>query len=91
MLPEQVNDQRDVLLVGIEGTGEVQIDGRHHVFGPARSVLIEKGSRFRITADPEAFATSRCTCGGQGSRSLPWHARKSAARGPLPLRVSNPQ
>ena len=65
MLPEQVNDQRDVLLVGIEGTGEVQIDGRHHAFGPARSVLIEKGSTFRITA------------GSGGLRYLSVHLRRT--------------
>ena len=65
LLPEQVNDQRDVLLVGIEGTGEVQIDGRHHAFGPARSVLIEKGSKFRITA------------GSGGLRYLSVHLRRT--------------
>ena len=39
--PEQVNDEPDVLLVGINGTAEVEIDGQRHGFGPARSVLIE--------------------------------------------------
>ena len=66
MLPEQVNDQRDVLIVGIEGTGEVQVDGQQHAFGPARSVLIEKGSKFRIAA------------GSGGLRYLSLHLRRAA-------------
>ena len=65
VLPEQANDQRDVLLVGIEGTGEVQIDGRQHAFGPTRSVLIEKGWKFRITA------------GSGGLRYLSVHLRRT--------------
>lgn len=79
-LPEQVNDQRDVLIVGIEGTGEVQIDGQQHAFGPGRSVLIEKGSKFRITAGSGGlrYLSVHLRRTG-GSRSLPWHAEKSAA------------
>ena len=62
--PEQTNDERDVLLVGIDGTGEVRIAGESHAFGPSRAVLVEKGSPFQIAA------------GASGLRYLSVHLRR---------------
>jgi hemerythrin-like domain-containing protein len=47
--PEQTNDERDVLLVGIEGTAEVSLGGISHPFGAGRAVLVEKGTSFYVT------------------------------------------
>jgi hemerythrin-like domain-containing protein/quercetin dioxygenase-like cupin family protein len=62
--PEQANDERDVLLVGIEGTGEVRIEGEAHAFGPARTVIVPKGTTLQIAA------------GADGLRYLSVHLRK---------------
>ena len=48
--PEQVNDEPDVLLVGVEGSGQVRIEGEPHAFGPGRAVLVEKRSSFQVAA-----------------------------------------
>lgn len=62
--PEQANDERDVLLVGIEGTGGVRIEGEAHAFGPARTVIVPKGATFQIAA------------GAGGLRYLSVHLRR---------------
>ena len=62
--PEQVNDERDVLLVGIDGTAEVFLDGAPHPFGAGRAILIEKGVAFRVSAGPN------------GARYLSVHLRR---------------
>jgi hemerythrin-like domain-containing protein len=62
--PEQVNDERDVLLVGIEGSAEVFLAGASHPFGAGRAVLIEKGVAFRVLAGPN------------GTRYLAVHLRR---------------
>ena len=62
--PEQVNHERDVLLVGIDGTAEVFLDGAPHPFGAGRAVLIEKGVAFRVSAGPN------------GARYLSVHLRR---------------
>jgi hemerythrin-like domain-containing protein len=62
--PEQANHERDVLLVGIEGTGEVRIEGEPHAFGPARTVIVPKGSTFQVAA------------GAGGLRYLSVHLRR---------------
>jgi mannose-6-phosphate isomerase-like protein (cupin superfamily) len=64
--PEQANPERDVLLVGIEGTGEVRIEGEAHAFGPARTVIVPKGSTFQVAA------------GAGGLRYLSVHLRRPA-------------
>jgi hypothetical protein len=62
--PEQANDEQDMLLVGIEGTGEVRIEGEAHAFGPARTVIAPKGATFQIAA------------GAGGLRYLSVHLRR---------------
>lgn len=78
--PEQINDERDVLLIGIDGTAEIFLDGAPHPFGAARAVLVEKGSPFYIRP------------GAMGVRYLSVHLRRpglqiashAAASGQLP-------
>jgi hemerythrin-like domain-containing protein len=62
--PEQSSSERDVLLVGINGTAEVHVDGVPHPFGAGRAVLIEKGVVFRVSAGPN------------GTRYLSVHLRR---------------
>jgi quercetin dioxygenase-like cupin family protein len=42
---EHVNAEVDVLLVGVEGEGVVQIDGEPHILRPGCAVVVPKGSR----------------------------------------------
>ena len=49
-IEEHSNAERDVLVVAIEGSGTVAIDGREHVLLAHHALLIEKGTRRRITA-----------------------------------------
>ena len=62
--PEQVNHERDVLLVGIEGTAEVHVNGVPHPFGAGRAVLVEKGCPFSVRP------------GAMGVRYLSVHLRR---------------
>jgi mannose-6-phosphate isomerase-like protein (cupin superfamily) len=47
---EHSNTERDVLMIAIEGSGTVAIDGREHVLLAHHALLIEKGTRRRVTA-----------------------------------------
>ena len=49
---EHVNPERDVLVVGIAGSGTVGLDGEEHALGSGTAVLVPKGSARRITAGP---------------------------------------
>ncbi|HEY7560635.1 MAG TPA: hemerythrin domain-containing protein [Gaiellaceae bacterium] len=62
--PEQTNHERDILLVGIEGTAEVCLAAVSHPFGEGRAVLIEKGTPFSISP------------GATGVRYLSVHLRR---------------
>ena len=62
--PEQASNERDVLLVGVDGTAEVYVNGMPHPFGAGRAVLIEKGVVFRVSA------------GSNGTRYLSVHLRR---------------
>jgi quercetin dioxygenase-like cupin family protein len=53
--PDHVNDERDVLLVVVAGSGELILDGDSHALGPLRAVLIEKGLRRQIVASAEGI------------------------------------
>ena len=57
---EHVNDQVDVLLVGIAGRGIVTIDGLPHAFAAGRAVLIPKGARRGTRAVEGRFAYLTC-------------------------------
>jgi quercetin dioxygenase-like cupin family protein len=66
--PEHANDERDVLLVVVAGSGELVLDGDSHTLGPLRAVLIEKGRRRQIVASAE------------GIRYLTVHVRRGGLR-----------
>ena len=57
---EHVNDQVDVLLVGIAGAGTVTIDGRQHELRAGRAVVVPKGSSRGTRALTERFAYLTC-------------------------------
>jgi quercetin dioxygenase-like cupin family protein len=62
--PEHVNRERDILLVGLGGSGELRVDGRAHAFGEGRVALVERGHAFALTA------------GDNGLRYLSVHRRR---------------
>jgi quercetin dioxygenase-like cupin family protein len=49
---EHVNDDVDVLVVGIFGGGVVTVDGIDHDLRPGVAILVPKGSRRRVRARP---------------------------------------
>jgi mannose-6-phosphate isomerase-like protein (cupin superfamily) len=53
-----------VLLVVIEGSGEIWLDGTRHALETSQAVLVEKGRRQRLIA------------GGAGIRYLSIHVRR---------------
>jgi quercetin dioxygenase-like cupin family protein len=50
--PEHVNDERDVLLVVLEGTGTVELDGEAHGVEAGTAVVLPRGCRRRVAAGP---------------------------------------
>jgi mannose-6-phosphate isomerase-like protein (cupin superfamily) len=62
--PEHVNDERDVVVVGIAGSGTVTVDGEAHPLGSGTAVVVGKGKRRRIEA------------GAGGIRYLTVHRRR---------------
>jgi quercetin dioxygenase-like cupin family protein len=50
----------DVLLVGIDGTGVVEIDGRQYPVQPGQAVIIPKGSHRAVHCDADHFAYLSC-------------------------------
>jgi mannose-6-phosphate isomerase-like protein (cupin superfamily) len=50
--PAQVNEERDVLLVVLAGTGTLELDGEPHPLAHAHAAVVPKGRRFRIAAGP---------------------------------------
>ena len=57
---EHVNDQVDVLIVGIAGEGTVTIDGQSHRLAAGRAVLVPKGARRATSAGAGTFAYLTC-------------------------------
>ena len=53
---EHVNDEVDVILVGVSGTGAVAVDGEEHVLRAGTLVLVPKGARRRIRSLSRGFA-----------------------------------
>lgn len=53
---EHVNHEVDVLLVVVEGTGEVSVEETTWALGPATLVHIPAGARRCISAGPQPFA-----------------------------------
>lgn len=55
-----VNDEVDVLLVGIDGEGSVAIDDDWHALPPGRVVIVPKGTRRATRCDGDHFAYLTC-------------------------------
>lgn len=55
-----VNSEVDVVLVGIAGSGSVEIDGRSHAIEPGHIVVIPKGSQRAMHCDDDQFAYLTC-------------------------------
>jgi quercetin dioxygenase-like cupin family protein len=55
-----VNTEVDVLLVGIDGAGTVEIDGTAHPLQAGELVTIPKGARRAIRAGSDRFAYLTC-------------------------------
>ena len=57
---EHVNAEVDVLLVGIEGTGAVTIDGTRHIVRAGQALVIPKGARRSTNGVSASFAYLTC-------------------------------
>lgn len=53
---EHVNDEVDVILVGVTGSGSVVVDGHEHALGAGKLVFVPKGSRRSTRSVSESFA-----------------------------------
>jgi quercetin dioxygenase-like cupin family protein len=53
---EHVNDEVDVLIVGIAGSGSVSVDGEEHPVSSGVMVFVPKGARRSTRAASEGFA-----------------------------------
>lgn len=62
--PEHVNAERDVLVVGVAGSGTLTVDGETHACGAGTATLVAKGSTRRLEA------------GAAGIRYLTVHLRR---------------
>ena len=50
--PEHVNEERDVVVVGVAGSGTLTVDGKAHPIGAGTAAVVGKGSRRAIEAGP---------------------------------------
>lgn len=55
-----VNEEVEILLVGVAGAGVVEVDGRCHHIGPGQALVIPRGARRAITAKSGGFAYLTC-------------------------------
>jgi quercetin dioxygenase-like cupin family protein len=53
---EHINDEVDVLVLGVSGSGIVIVDGEEHALESGRLVFVPKGSRRCIRSASEGFA-----------------------------------
>ncbi len=53
---DHVNDEVDVLIVGVSGTGAVQVDGREHPVSSGTMVFVPRGAGRSTRAASEGFA-----------------------------------
>jgi quercetin dioxygenase-like cupin family protein len=60
VVEEHVNVEVDVLVIGIAGSGIVEIEGVHHELGPGRIVVIPKGKRRSIAGRSGRLAYLSC-------------------------------
>ncbi len=53
---EHVNEEVDVLFVGVAGSGSVRVDGEEHVLSAGTLVFVPKGARRSTGASSDGFA-----------------------------------
>jgi quercetin dioxygenase-like cupin family protein len=53
---EHVNDEVDVLLVGVSGTGSIHVDGKAHTLSNGTMIFVPRGARRSTQAASEDFA-----------------------------------
>ncbi len=70
---DHLNDEVDVVFLGVSGTGEGRVDGREHALHAGKLVFVPKGARRSTRGVSEDFAY------------LTVHGR----RGPLPIGVDS--
>ena len=73
-----VNGEVDVLLVGIDGEGSVEIDGHWHVLRPGQVVLIPKGVPRATRCDGDHFTYLTCHRRRAGLWPAPYMAGSDA-------------
>jgi quercetin dioxygenase-like cupin family protein len=59
-LARHVNNEVDVLLVGIGGSGSVEVDGITHMLGAGQALLLPKGTTRAIRSAGGRFAYLSC-------------------------------
>ena len=66
--PEYVNDEGDVLVLVVDGSGEVDVDGERARLRAGQLVVVPKGARRRIDAGPNGirYVTVHRRRGGLG-------------------------
>ncbi len=57
---EHVNAEVDVLLIVVNGSGIVTIDGESHSLGPGTTLIVQKGASRSILASSDRFAYISC-------------------------------
>jgi quercetin dioxygenase-like cupin family protein len=64
--PEHVNDARDVLLVVIDGSAVLTVDGEAQELRAGEALIVEKGARRSLVAGPDGvrYATAHIRRGG---------------------------
>ena len=53
---EHVNDEVDVIFVGVSGVGFVEVNGEEHTLGAGKLVFVPKGARRSTRGVSEGFA-----------------------------------
>ncbi len=53
---EHVNEEVDVLFVGVAGSGSVRVDGEEHVLSAGMLVFVPRGARRSTSASSDGFA-----------------------------------
>jgi quercetin dioxygenase-like cupin family protein len=53
---EHVNDEVDVLFVGVAGSGTVRVDGEEHALSAGKLVFVPRGARRSTGASSDGFA-----------------------------------
>lgn len=60
IMPEHINTEVDVLIVCVEGSGRIGIDGQRHELRSGQAIVIPKGTRRSIQVVGERFAYLSC-------------------------------